>query len=82
MTFPPFEVARYGVYAAIAIAAISMWLGHQAGASLDWALMRAVFFFVIVAALGFAAEAVLTIGYQPRPRPPSIPPNDQETHDA
>ncbi len=44
MTFPPFAVARYGVYVAVAIAALSVWLGHQAGASLDWALMRAVFF--------------------------------------
>ncbi|MBI5948336.1 MAG: hypothetical protein HY875_09370 [Chloroflexi bacterium] len=82
MTFPPFAVARYGVYVAVAIAAISVWLGHQAGASLDWAVMRAVFFFVIVAALGFAAEAVLTVGYQPRPRRAANPSTDQETHDA
>lgn len=56
---PPFTVARYGMYAAVAIAAVSVWLGHRAGASLDYAVLRGVIVFVIFAALGFGAEAVL-----------------------
>ena len=71
MSFQPFAVARYGVWLALVAAAISAWLGHRAGATFDFSLLRAVLVFVIVAALGFAAEAVLTIGFQPpaeRPR--------------
>ncbi len=65
MNLRPFTVATYGVYAAIAVAGLSVWLGKQAGASLDFALLRAVFIFVIFTALAFGAEAVLTIAWQP-----------------
>lgn len=76
MSFRPFTVARYGVYLALAVAGMSLWLGLQAGATLDYALLRGVFVFVIFTALGFAAEAILTVGWQaspsaPRPAPPA-----------
>lgn len=58
---PPYTIARYGVYLAAAVAVLSVWLGLRAGAGLDYALLRSVFFFVIVAALGFGAEAVLLL---------------------
>ena len=67
MNLRPFTVATYGVYAAIGVAGLSVWLGKQAGASLDFALLRAVVIFVIFTALAFGAEAVLTIGWQPEP---------------
>ena len=67
MNFRPYTVARWGVYAAGAVALLSVWLGTNAGASLDYALLRSVFFFVIVAGLGFGAEAVLLL------TPPSPP---------
>lgn len=70
--FRPMTVARYGVYLALAAAVLSAWLGQRAGATLDFAVLRSVFVFVIVATLGFAAEAVLTIGW--RPAPPAPPP--------
>jgi hypothetical protein len=63
-------VARYGVYFAIVVAAGSTWLGLRAGATFDYSLLRAVFVFVIFAVLAFGAEAVLTIGWQPRPVQP------------
>ncbi len=72
MTFHPFLVARYGVYAAAAAAGISVWLGSNAGASLDYALLRAVFVFVIFVALAFAAEALLSTGWQ-EPQPVVVP---------
>ncbi|MBE7520157.1 MAG: hypothetical protein HS107_13045 [Thermoflexaceae bacterium] len=81
MTFRPFTVARFGIYLALAVAAMSAWLGLQAGATLDYALLRAVFVFVIFTAIGFAAEAVLTIGWQPqvpRPDPPAPRPAGEE----
>ena len=62
MNFQPYAVAKYGVYAAVAVAGISVWLGQQAGATLDFSLMRAVFVFVIFTAIGFGAEAVLSVG--------------------
>ena len=62
MTWRPYAVARYGVYAALAIATLSVWLGQKAGASLDFALMRAVFVFVAFTALAFGAEALLSFG--------------------
>lgn len=65
MNFQSFAVARYGVYLALFAAVMSAWLGQRAGASLDYALMRSVFVFVIFTALGFGAEAVLTVGVQP-----------------
>ena len=64
MKFQPFIVARYGVYGSGVAAAISVWLGLNAGASLDYALLRAVFFFVIFVALAFGAEALLSTGWQ------------------
>lgn len=76
MTFMPFAVARYGVWLAVLVAAMSAWLGINAGASLDYALLRAVFVFIIFVALGFGAEAVLTVGF----RPP--PPQPQRTTDS
>ena len=65
MSFRPFLVATFGVYGAAGAAALSVLLGTQAGASLDFALLRSVFVFVIITALAFAAEAVLTVGVQP-----------------
>ena len=59
MSLPPFTIARYGVLVAVAVAAISVWLGHRGGVALDHALLRAVFYFLIVIVLAFAAEAVL-----------------------
>ena len=68
----PYTLARYGVYAAATVAALSVWLGIRAGAPLDYALLRAVFFFVIVAALSFGAEAVLLLT-PIQPPPPKAP---------
>jgi hypothetical protein len=67
-TLRPYTIARYGVYLAGAVAVISVWLGTRAGSPLDYALLRSVFFFVIVAALSFGAEAVLLL--TPLPPPP------------
>ncbi len=71
MTWCPYTVARYGVYAALAISALSVWLGQRAGASLDYALMRAVFVFLAFTALAFGAEALLSFSplIEPRQRP-------------
>lgn len=77
MNLQPYTVARFGVYAAAVVAAMSVWLGQQAGATLDFTLLRAVFVFVGFTAIGFAAEAVLTVGWQPppfQPPPPAPPP--------
>lgn len=70
---PPYTIARYGVYAAAAVALLSVWLGTRAGVALDFALLRSVFFFVIVAALGFGAEAVLLTTPPPSPAPSPEP---------
>jgi hypothetical protein len=72
MNLRPFTVARYGVYAAGAVAALSAWLGQQAGASLDFVLLRGVFVFVIFTAMAFAAEAVLSMRFDAAP--PALPP--------
>jgi hypothetical protein len=61
----PLTVARVGIYVALAVAALSGWLGLRAGASLDFALLRGVVVFVIFAALGFGAEAILTVDWHP-----------------
>lgn len=79
----PMTVARYGVWLALGAAVVSAWLGQRAGASLDFAVLRSVFVFVIVAALGFGAEAVLTVGWhpepsQPAPRPAPAKPDAEE----
>jgi hypothetical protein len=67
----PYTIARYGVYLAGIVAAGSVWLGLQAGSALDYALLRSVFFFVIVAGLSFGAEAVLLLTPIPPPAPPA-----------
>jgi len=63
----PYTVARYGIYLALAVAVISIWLGQRAGATFDFTLLRAVFIFVLFVAIGFGAEAVLTFNFEPRP---------------
>lgn len=73
-TLRPFTLARYGVYAAAAVAAISVWLGTRAGMPLDYSLLRSVFFFVIITALGFGAEAVLLTAPPPPPASAAPPP--------
>jgi hypothetical protein len=81
VNFRPFTVARFGVYAAVAVACMSIWLGQRAGASLDYALLRAVFVFVIFTALGFGAEAILTVDWQ-QPEPPApTPPTADSAHE-
>ena len=59
MTLRPYTIARYGVWVAFAVAAFSVWLGLGAGVALDYAILRSVFFFLIVTVMAFAAEAVL-----------------------
>lgn len=65
MRLPPFTVARYGLWLALAVAVMSAWLGTNAGATLEYALLRAVFVFIIFVVLAFLAEAILTIGVPP-----------------
>ncbi len=74
MNLRPLTVARLGIYVAVAVAALSIWLGQRAGASLDYSLLRAVFVFVIFTALGFAAEAILTVDWQQPEKPAPAPP--------
>jgi hypothetical protein len=54
---------------------LSAYLGYQNGASLDFVVLRGVFVFIIVCALGFAAEAILSIQVPTTPvtRPPAAP---------
>ncbi len=61
MNFVPYTVARYGIYAASVVAILSILIGRQAGASFDFLLLRSVAVFVIVTALGLAAEAILSV---------------------
>ena len=77
-TLRPYTLARMGIYAAAAIALLSVWLGTRAGAPLDYALLRSVFFFVIVAGLGFGAEAVLLLTPVPNLPPTAPAANDRE----
>jgi len=77
----PLTVARIGVYAAAAIAVMSIWLGQRAGASLDYALLRAVFVFVVFTAFGFGAEAILTVDWQRPESPASEPPAADSAHE-
>ncbi len=65
--FTPFTVTRYGVYLAIGVSLLSIFLGYQAGATFDYVLLRAVGLFVIITALGLGAEAVLTVESPPTP---------------
>lgn len=77
----PYTIARFGVYLAIAVAVMSVWLGTQAGASLDYAILRAVFVFVIFTAIAFAAEAVLSASVPlgvAHARAPARGPEDEE----
>lgn len=60
MNFVPYTVARYGIYAACAVAVLSILIGRQAGASFDFLLLRSIAVFVIVTALALGAEAVLS----------------------
>jgi hypothetical protein len=79
MNLRPYTVARYGVYAALAIAVMSVWLGQRAGASLDYTLLRAVFVFVIFTGLAFGADALLTLDVRlTAPAPPAM---QEETQD-
>ena len=80
--FPPFAVARYGTYLAAAVAVISVWLGTRAGFSLDYAVLRSVFFFVIVICLAFGAEAVLLTTPYRAARTPESEPTLTETEPA
>lgn len=73
MNLRPYTIARYGVYVALAIAALSVWIGKGAGATLDYALLRAVFVFILFTALGFGADAALTLGWLPPLPPPPAP---------
>jgi hypothetical protein len=82
----PYLIARYGVIAAMAMAGLSAFWAHSAGYSLDAALMRSVFVFVIFVALAFGAEAVLISGpiatrQQPAPHPHPEPESTPETED-
>jgi len=77
--FQPYTIARYGVYTAAAVAVLSVWLGLRAGNPLDFALLRSVFFFVLVTALGFGAEAVLLLTPPPPPIVASDTPESHET---
>jgi hypothetical protein len=76
---PPFTLARYGVWIALAVSALSVWLGTRAGVALDHAVLRAVFFFLIVTVMAFGAEAVLLTSPPARRRPPETPPSSDET---
>jgi hypothetical protein len=61
MTFRPYTIARYGVWVALSVAALSVWLATRAGIALDQALLRAVFFFLLITVMAFGAEAVLLV---------------------
>ncbi len=63
---PPLTIARWGVYGAAGLAALSAWLGLQAGGTLDYVVLRGVFVFVVFAAIAFAGEALVSSrGSQP-----------------
>ncbi len=81
MNLQPYAVAKYGVYAAVVVAAVSVWLGQRAGATLDFSILRAVFVFVVFTAIGFGAEALLTSGghtvnHEPKAAEPAEGPAD------
>lgn len=75
MNLRPCTVARYGIYAAMAFAALSVWLGQQAGASLDYAVLRSVLIFIVFTGLAFGADAVLTLGVSLTPAEPPVQPS-------
>ncbi len=72
MTFPPYTIARYGVWIALSVAALSVWLATRSGIALDQALLRAVFFFLLVTVMALGAEAVL-LTTPPPPGPAEEP---------
>jgi thiol:disulfide interchange protein len=74
----PYLVARWGVYLACLMATLSAWWAYNAGNSMDGALMRAVFVFVIFVAIAFGAEAVLHAG--PGGRPAQAQPDHRSTN--
>lgn len=78
----PYTVARYGLYFAIAVAVLSVWLGQQAGASLDYSLLRAVFVFLLFTIIAFLAEAVLTVRVPPQVAPTTPPRNRNHDNDV
>jgi hypothetical protein len=69
---PPYTIARYGVFAAIAVAIATAWLANRAGYPFDQALMRSIFTFVLVTVVAFGAEAIILTS---PPRPPQPPPS-------
>ena len=69
MNLRPFTVARFGVWAALIIAALSLLLSHNAGMAADLAAARALFIFVVFSALAFGAEAVLLTAARSTPQP-------------
>lgn len=81
MTFRPYTIARYGVWAALSVAALSVWLATRAGVALDQALLRAVFFFLLITVMAFGAEAVLLVT-PPAARPASEPESAAESETA
>lgn len=79
---PPFTIARYGVYLALAAAIATAWFGTRAGYSFDWSLMRAIFTFVLVTAVAFGAEAiVLTSPPRTTPENPEPPADGEQRPD-
>lgn len=82
MMLAPFTVARYGIYFALAVAVLSVWLGQQAGASLDFSLLRAVFVFLLFTVIAFLAEAVLTVRVPPKALRATLPGDGQQDDDV
>lgn len=82
MTWRPYMVARYGVYVALAISALSVWLGEKAGGTLDFALMRAVFVFLAFTAMAFGAEALLSFSPLREPEERSEEAAKDDQHDG
>lgn len=74
---PPFTIARWSVYGAATLAAVSVWLGFAAGGTLDFLLLRGVVVFIVFMLIGFAGEAVVSSqgvrlpAERPRKEPPT-----------
>ena len=77
MNLRTYTVTRWGIYVALAFAGMSVWLGMNAGASLDFALLRAVFVFVLFTAIALGADAVLTLNVHLTPPPAPKEPTDE-----
>jgi len=78
----PYTVARYGLYFAIGVALLSVWLGQQAGASLDYSLLRAVFVFLLFTVIAFVAEAVLSVRIPPQAAIATLPEHGKQDDDV